>query len=94
MSPTPEARESDHDDADSDTIRVNGATNGHASSPAKTSKKGKERRVIDGWLEGSDPKVDLNPHYEFGGTLGVSAMMIGFPPVSYTHLTLPTIYSV
>jgi len=55
-----------------DTIKVNGLTNGHA-------KKKKERPVIDGWLEGSDPKVDLNPHYEFGGTFGVSAMMIGFP---------------
>ncbi|KAF2724680.1 delta(24(24(1)))-sterol reductase [Polychaeton citri CBS 116435] len=36
-------------------------------------------RVIDGWLEGSDPKIDLNPHFDFGGTPGVTAMMIGFP---------------
>lgn len=36
-------------------------------------------KVIDGWLEGSDPKIDADPHFEFGGTFGVTAMMIGFP---------------
>ncbi|KAK3691509.1 C-24(28) sterol reductase [Vermiconidia calcicola] len=36
-------------------------------------------RVVDGWSEGADPKVDQNPHFDFGGSWGVSAMMIGFP---------------
>ncbi|KAI7206299.1 Delta(24(24(1)))-sterol reductase like protein, partial [Hortaea werneckii] len=50
---------------------VNGAGKGMNGAP-----KG---RVIDGWLEGSDPKIDVNPHFDFGGTPGVTAMMIGFP---------------
>lgn len=51
---------------------VNGSANGHINGMPKG-------RVIDGWLEGSDPKVDLNPRFDFGGSWGVSAMMIGFP---------------
>ncbi|KAI7575515.1 Delta(24(24(1)))-sterol reductase like protein, partial [Hortaea werneckii] len=69
-------------------------TNGHSTArdnEAKGAKKstvngaGKDMngapkgRVIDGWLEGSDPKIDVNPHFDFGGTPGVTAMMIGFP---------------
>lgn len=49
--------------------------NGHAKHSNGTPKG----RVIDGWVEGSDPKIDHNPHYDFGGTPGVTAMMIGFP---------------
>lgn len=30
-------------------------------------------------MEGSDPKVDYNPHFDFGGSFGVTGMMIGFP---------------
>lgn len=41
------------------------------------------KRVIDGWDEGSDPRIDQNPLYDFGGTLGVSAMMIGYPLLMY-----------
>ena len=36
-------------------------------------------RVIDGWFEGADPKVDQNPLFDFGGRYGVTVMMIGFP---------------
>ncbi|KAF2861450.1 Delta(24(24(1)))-sterol reductase like protein [Piedraia hortae CBS 480.64] len=61
-------------------------TNGTASSasnknvkPVGSGTAPKRRRVIDGWLEGSDPKIDHDPHFEFGGSWGVSAMMIGFP---------------
>ena len=35
--------------------------------------------MFDGWVEGSDPKIDMNPHFDFGGSWGVSAMMLGFP---------------
>ena len=59
--------------------RSNGKTNGKPRSPIKE-KKGK---VIDGWIVGSDPKVDANPHFDFGGSLGVTAMMIGFPTLMY-----------
>jgi len=67
-----------------DTIKVNGAANGHANGHANGKTQGKkEARIIDGWLEGSDPKTDQNPHYDFGGTPGVTAMMIGFPLLMY-----------
>ena len=46
-----------------DSAKVNGSANGHARS----SKKGK------------DPRIDYTGHFEFGGSWGVSAMMIGFP---------------
>lgn len=48
--------------------------------PANGALNGKPRdRVVDGWLEGADPRVDHNPHFDFGGSWGVSVMMIGFP---------------
>lgn len=60
--------------------KTNGRVNGHANEHANgTPSKKKERRIIDGWEEGSDPKVDLNPHFDFGGTPGVTMMMLGFP---------------
>lgn len=55
------------------------ATNGHATAPEAKSKS----RIVDGWEEGLDPKIDYSGHYEFGGSLGVSAMMIGFPMLMY-----------
>ncbi|RAH44261.1 c-24(28) sterol reductase [Aspergillus brunneoviolaceus CBS 621.78] len=50
------------------------ATSGHAAIS-----NGKKPRIIDGWEEGKDPKVDHSGHFEFGGSLGVLCMMIGFP---------------
>lgn len=38
-----------------------------------------EEKIIDGWAPGKDPKIDYSAKFEFGGSLGVSAMMIGFP---------------
>lgn len=38
-----------------------------------------QRKVIEGWEVGKDPKVDYSGHFEFGGSLGVSTMMICFP---------------
>lgn len=52
--------------------------NGHAHGAT-----GETGKVIDGWREGSDPKVDYSGHFEFGGSPGVSAMMIGFPLLMY-----------
>ncbi len=40
---------------------------------------GVQKQMIDGWEEGKDPRVDYSGHFEFGGSWGVSAMMIGFP---------------
>jgi len=52
------------------------SANGHMNGTPKG-------RIIDGWMEGSDPKIDYNPHFEFGGSWGTSAMMIGFPTLMW-----------
>lgn len=51
---------------------ANGHANGHTGG-----------RIIDGWQEGTDPKIDHNPHFDFGGTFGVTAMMLGFPTLMW-----------
>ncbi|KAI7282541.1 Delta(24(24(1)))-sterol reductase like protein [Hortaea werneckii] len=64
------------------TVRDNeakGAKKSTANGAGKDMNGAPKGRVIDGWLEGSDPKIDVNPHFDFGGTPGVTAMMIGFP---------------
>jgi delta24(24(1))-sterol reductase len=56
------------------------ASNGSATNESAESKLCAEQKVIvDGWQVGKDPKVDYIGHFDFGGSLGVSAMMIGFP---------------
>ncbi|KAI1390006.1 ergosterol biosynthesis ERG4/ERG24 family-domain-containing protein [Hypoxylon trugodes] len=55
--------------------KTNGKTNGHA-------KEAKED-VIDGWKPGMDPKVDYSGVFEFGGSFGTLALMIGFPTLMY-----------
>lgn len=57
------------------------------ASPAPEPKKTNGRppakedvaRIVDGWGPGQDPKVDYSGEFEFGGSLGVTALMIGFP---------------
>ncbi|PSK34842.1 hypothetical protein B9Z65_1425 [Elsinoe australis] len=90
LSPSPSARDPVVEIPIQDTIRVNGdsssnyKTNGSAkTNGALAPQKYKKGEIIDGWRVGSDPKVDAAPHFEFGGTLGVSAMMIGFPILMY-----------
>ena len=51
---------------------ANGHANGHASGHAKPTR-----------VEVTDPTVDSTGQFEFGGSLGVSAMMIGFPLLMY-----------
>ncbi|KAI9684706.1 MAG: C-24(28) sterol reductase [Trizodia sp. TS-e1964] len=36
-------------------------------------------KIVDGWVEGKDSKIDYSGHFEFGGSLGVTVMMVGFP---------------
>ena len=43
----------------------------------------KKSNVMDGWEEGRDPKVDYSGHFEFGGSWGVAALMLGFPLLMY-----------
>ncbi|KAF2230329.1 c-24(28) sterol reductase [Viridothelium virens] len=55
--------------------------NGTANGTRRKSLQEEEttKRIVDGWREGADPKVDYSGHFEFGGSAGVTAMMIGFP---------------
>ncbi|KAJ5927410.1 hypothetical protein N7516_009183 [Penicillium verrucosum] len=62
-----------------DDTPVKFTTNGKAATPKSKSAS----RVVDGWEEGLDPKVDYSGHFEFGGSLGVLSMMIGFPMLMY-----------
>lgn len=74
------------------------ASNGNASTYAQAAKSMSIRSeetqaelaadqskamVVEGWQPGLDPKIDYSGHKEFGGSLGVSAMMIGFPLLMY-----------
>ena len=68
------------------TINLNGKSDGTSNGRAKP-----PRKIIDGWEEGSDPRIDQRPRYEFGGTLGVSAMMMGFPVLMY-YMWIGTTY--
>ena len=43
----------------------------------------KNGKIVDGWSPGLDPKVDYSGKFEFGGSWGVSAMMVGFPILMY-----------
>lgn len=64
---------------------TNGNTNGHATEKTNASTEevsgavAKQEKLVDGWKVGMDHKVDYSGRFEFGGSLGVSAMMIGFP---------------
>lgn len=53
--------------------KVNGLTNGSAI----------QKKSIDGWEDGKDSRIDYSEHFEFGGSWGVSAMMVGFPLLMY-----------
>ncbi|KAL8829934.1 MAG: hypothetical protein Q9191_001727 [Dirinaria sp. TL-2023a] len=67
------------------TLIQNGAINGvvgrHAVHP----------ETLDALEQKSDPRIDHSPSYEFGGTLGVGAMMIGFPLLMY-YMWIGTTY--
>jgi delta24(24(1))-sterol reductase len=57
---------------------INGHANGHTNGHAK-----RMELVVDGWREGMDPKIDYSPHFDFGGSIGVTTMMICFPLLMY-----------
>ena len=72
MATDTERSSSPNEDEAKPTKQANGHANGHMNGAPKGN-------AVDGWYEGADPKVDQNPHYDFGGSWGVSAMMFGFP---------------
>jgi delta24(24(1))-sterol reductase len=82
------------------------AVNGHSASNGPTSKSIasnknssledkvnaiKKGEIIDGWMPGLDPKVDYSGHFEFGGSWGVSAIMVGFTLLMY-YMWIGAIY--
>ncbi|KAI1341402.1 ergosterol biosynthesis ERG4/ERG24 family-domain-containing protein [Xylariaceae sp. FL0016] len=56
--------------------QVNGFTYGHVNGHADGRD---DNHMIDGWKLGMDHKVDKSGHFEFGGSFGALALMIGFP---------------
>lgn len=55
---------------------VNG--NGNSATPQQP-KPVDTSKLIDGWKPGLDPKIDYSGAFEFGGSFGTLAMMVGFP---------------
>ncbi|KAI9836227.1 MAG: hypothetical protein M1819_001564 [Sarea resinae] len=64
-------------DKDSSNGNGNGAANG--ATDGTFDGKVVKNEIVDGWEVGSDPKVDGSGHFEFGGSFGVTMIMIGFP---------------
>ncbi|KAF2192514.1 hypothetical protein K469DRAFT_620867 [Zopfia rhizophila CBS 207.26] len=61
------------------TLPANGSTNGHANgNPNGLTKTEKDQLKIL-----VNPAINTSRRFEFGGSLGVSAMMIGFPTLMY-----------
>jgi delta24(24(1))-sterol reductase len=58
---------------------ANGHTNGHANGTPKRGRGRPRKEVAAAVAVAADPKVDTSGEFEFGGSLGVGAMMIGFP---------------
>lgn len=76
------AHDPEASDSSPETRRKTGATskahkdqmsNGDARIDGQMSKSAKSRKGT------KDHRIDSNPHLEFGGSLGVSAMMVFFP---------------
>ncbi|TVY40798.1 Delta(24(24(1)))-sterol reductase, partial [Lachnellula subtilissima] len=60
--------------------------NGHTSNGNGVTTNGftkTKAEAIDGWVVGTDPKIDSSGHFDFGGSFGVTMMMIGFPSLMY-----------
>ncbi|KAL4928335.1 c-24(28) sterol reductase [Aspergillus undulatus] len=77
---TTRAKSEEKSEEDIKPSTSNGHSNGHSNGNAAAKEK---QRIVDGWAEGMDPKVDYSGHFEFGGSMGVLSMMIGFPLLMY-----------
>lgn len=76
------AHDTEASDSSPETRRKTGVTSkahkeqmsdGDAKTNGQISKSAKSRKGT------KDHRIDSNPHFEFGGSLGVSAMMVFFP---------------
>lgn len=72
---------------------TNGHANGHSNGHAKEKVEAEKPKVVDGWQVGTDPKIDASGHFDFGGSFGVTAMMIGFPLLMYYMWIGATFYN-
>lgn len=61
----------------------NGHANGTLTNCSEKKAAEKQKKVIDGWEVGKDPKIDYSGHFEFGGSIGVSCVMVVFPLLMY-----------
>ncbi|KAK5987018.1 Delta(24(24(1)))-sterol reductase [Cladobotryum mycophilum] len=64
--------------------------NGQAASNGKSKEEPEadasvfaRQQISGGWVPGMDPKIDYIGEFEFGGSLGTLALMIGFPLLMY-----------
>ena len=68
-------------------MKEQSASNSSASNGSAESKSAanavKEGRILDGWMEGLDHKIDYSGKFEFGGSWGVSVIMVGFTVLMY-----------
>ncbi|CAL3967765.1 unnamed protein product [Diplocarpon coronariae] len=86
---TPSANTSAAKEASSSSYAVNSHTNEHTNASSANAVNGAAKKVngnaniVDGWKVGKDPKIDYSGHFDFGGSIGVTAMMIGFPLLMY-----------
>ena len=64
--------------------RANGhATRSNISKSESLAKAPLKTRMLAGNAVAKDPKVDEDAHFEFGGSVGVSIMMVTFPLLMY-----------
>ncbi|KAI1809536.1 ergosterol biosynthesis ERG4/ERG24 family-domain-containing protein [Poronia punctata] len=61
------------------TANGNGYANGNGNGHAQLKEDAKEEKLVDGWRPGLDHRIDYSGEFEFGGSLGTLALMIGFP---------------
>ncbi|RYP75251.1 hypothetical protein DL769_003862 [Monosporascus sp. CRB-8-3] len=64
------------------------ATNGEPNGKVNAH----EEKLIDGWRPGLDHRIDYSGHFEFGGSFGALALMIGFPLLMYYMFIGATYY--
>lgn len=64
-----------------------------SKSPTPDVANSQSSQVIDGWSPGKDHRIDYSGEYEFGGPLGVLALMIGFPLLMYYMFIGATFYN-
>lgn len=82
-SETPDTSTEDTIDVEVEDSSRRKKTSSVANRHVPDSKESDAPRIIEGSKEGTDPTIDYSGHFEFGGSWGVSALMIGFPILMY-----------